>query len=1596
MRRALLALSLLASTGCNLVIDPDGVEPPVPAATVTALAVTPATSSVGVGGTIQLTATATYSDGAILDVTQQATWSVVPAAFATVSDAAGTKGLVTAVAAGAATVSASFGGLSQSASVNVKAVSTVSVTGAPGSLPRGATRQLTATANFTDSTSEDVSATATWSSNDDTIATVSATGLVTATGSTGTATITATYAGKQGTLAITVAVPAIASVAVTPASPSVPKGATLQMVATATLTYGPPQVVTGACSWSSSAPGVASITTPAALVTGVAVTGTTTITANCSGVIGTTVVTAVAAAVSSIVVTPASQTLPKGATLQLAASAVYTDGSSVPVTNTATWSSSDPGVATVVAGGLVTGVGTSSSTTITASYLGKSGTATITGDVPALTGIVVAPAPLALPTGSHAPLTATGQYTDGSTQNLTSAATWTSSNAGFATVGNLATNKGIVRAVAQGGATITAASGGRSGTCAVTVGPVAIASLEISLETRTEKMPPGTRVIPSSIPLSTDKLQGIATVTYTDGRSIDATALATWTSSDPTVLDVSNTAPTRGLIETRANGPATLTVVFGGTTATLPATVRAPVVVWVAPMPGAMDIPLGVYPDNLKAMALMDDWTVVDITAIANWTSSNNGIVMVAAGGALTGVAAGAATVTATHPLTGAAGSTAIFVTSATRTNFYVLPNPFYASYGESRGIKALVDYSDGRTFDVSMVTAWSSSNDAMMTVDWEGQVTAHAMSGSANLTGVYQGQSVTVPATISIDGDLQVDNPPYLLVGGSLQARAYVYSWNTGERLDVTGSVEWFSNNPAVATVSSTGLITAVAPGGVSMYVRTTSGMQRWFNVTVKPAGTTINGVALTPATSPMTAPLGATVQFTAMASYSDGSSADATGAASWTNGGSTAVAFDPLVPGAVRAIAAGTAYVTASFGGVNSNEVQVNVTASPVTSIAVEPGTTSQPIGAQVAFKATATLQDASTIDVTNFATWWALQPELVNEYANPGLFSGTKVGSTQIAAALGSAVGLATFEVTPLAAVSLNPLSPPSPSVYVGTSGQLRAYATMTDGTWADVTEQATWSTSNGSIATVSNAAGSKGRVTGVAANAVTITATYGALAPQSTTFTVGAATPFTSIAISPNPIVVLAGGVYQASLYLMPGGTVNVAPVANWSSSSASSADVGNSLGNKGVVTGYVPGTGVATLTATYLGYTATATVNVVPPTMGAPTLRYVEWWDGFGMEPCRDGSYWSPTWPSAFDVQFFACSTSSSGRTYDVTEVASWSSDNSGVATASNVAGAKGRVGTVAAGAATVTANYVADGMLAVTVGSGTLSAVMSDGGPGYTHAGATDIVGVGSARVRAIYSDGEDRDVSRFATVTSSDPAIVSVGTGFSLQGGREIFGLQPGTVALTLGYRGKQTVNAMRSDDRPYLQLRAGIGSSDDLLWTIFGIQQVTDWISLPVGMSQRVWLLANDAIGLPWSAAEQATWSSSNPAVATVSTVAGSRGKVTAVAPGYTTISATVGSLTASVEVEVNAATLSALAVSPSYDLGPNGVVIGPFQATATYSDGATFDVTEYVTWPAGSFTAPQSTPGKYKINGTGLNTLSVSHGGSSASFRIVGFVP
>ncbi len=419
---------------------------------VASVSVAPPSATVPVGQSVQLSATPKDANGNAL-TGRAVTWSSSNTSVANVDG----SGLVTAAAAGSATITATSEGQSGTSSITVTPP-------AANKFVIGDRVQTTDVTNIRNAPA--VSGTLVGTQPAGAQGTVVGGPVVDAAGDQAIRWQVDFDQGADGWaaepyLTKAVAVVPVSSVTVSPASATVQVGQTVQLTATPKDASGNP--LTGrAVTWSSSNTAVASVDGNG-LVTG-GTSGSATITATSEGQSGTSSITVSGVAVSSVTVTPASANLPVGQTVQLTATPKDANGN--PLTGRmVTWSSSNTSVASVTSSGLVSG-GAAGSATITATSEGQSGTASITVTSVPVASVSVTPTSANVNEGKTVQLTATPKDGGGNPLSGRTIA-WSSSNTAVATV----SSSGLVSGVVAGSATITATSEGQSGPSAITVTP---------------------------------------------------------------------------------------------------------------------------------------------------------------------------------------------------------------------------------------------------------------------------------------------------------------------------------------------------------------------------------------------------------------------------------------------------------------------------------------------------------------------------------------------------------------------------------------------------------------------------------------------------------------------------------------------------------------------------------------------------------------------------------------------------------------------------------------------------------------------------------------------------------------------------------------------------------------------------------------------------------------------------------------------------------------------------------------------------------------------------------------------------------------------
>ncbi len=1049
-------------------------------------------------------------------------------------------------------------------------------------LPLGGSASLRAILLLSDGGTEDVTEAAAWVSADPEIATVDA-GRVEARAA-GLVTLEASRLGFVARATVEVLEAAPVALTVLPPSAETRVGGTLTFDAELTLDDGTTLVVTESAAWESEDAGVLEVTSPGAFrAVG---SGADVVRASFAGLTASATVTVGDAPLERIEVSPRDPSLALGATQRFTALGVATDGSTFDLSASVVWSSSDPAVLAIGA----TGEGdarAAGTAIVSATFEGVEGISTVTVSPARLVGLAITPEGPSLGVGDEVSLTLSGTFDDGSVQDLTESAAWSSDAPDVAQVGNTPGRRGVVTGLAIGEALVGASFGGLSAEVRVTVNDAALVALVVAPATAT-------------LPVGGD-LRFVATGTFADGSERDLSGEVAWTSSEPSVAVIASAGARAGTASGVAAGSATITATRDGVSVTASLTVTAARLVSLAVTPVDATTTAGLR-TAYTATGTFSDGAEADLTALALWSTADADVATVSnapgSEGQLNAVGAGTTTVSASFE--GVTGSTSVTVVGPRLLEVQVSPVTFDAEAGRRIQYTAVAIFSDGERQNVTGRASWSSSAASVASVDGRGRVDTLA-AGVTTLTATFDGLSgsATLTVTDAVLVEVQVTPVAPTLAAGQLVRFQAVAIFSDGTSRNVTGEATWSSSAPATLTVSNDprqrGLGTAVAAGSAEAQA-VFEGVTGSTTVTVTAA--TVVDVSVTPVT--FTAAVGEDQRFQAVAIFSDGTSRNVTVQATWTSTAPSVaqVSNRPGQQGLVTALAAGTATLRATFEGV-SGSASVTVTAATLTTVQVTPFAPSLAAGSTLRFQAVAIFSDGTSRNVTGEATWLSSDATVAsssNGIGSRGLATALAAGTTTLEAVYLGTRGSVVLTVT-AATIDRIQVTPFVPTIPAGFGAQLQATAIFTDGSTRDVTGLATWTSTAPAAASVSNAIGSRGRLTALAAGSGDAEATYLGVSGR-TTFTITGAT-LTTIDVTPATASVAVGArtAFEAEGSFSDGSTLDITAFVTWGAANLRVADVSNAAGSRGEATGFAPG--MTAVTATRGAVSGSATLTVTP-------------------------------------------------------------------------------------------------------------------------------------------------------------------------------------------------------------------------------------------------------------------------------------------------------------------------------------------------------------------------------------------------------------
>ncbi len=348
-------------------------------ATIVSIDIGPTAPAIALGTTVQLKATGAFTDGSTQDVTKSVTWTSSDPKIATVT----ADGVATAESIGAVSIAAGsqFAKASSQLTILPPTLVSIAVGRDRSTIPLGSTAHFTAQGVYTDGSTSDLSNSISWNSSPAGIVTIDHSGFATA-HTIGTATVAAQAGSIAGTSTLTVSAAQLTSIAISAAQPTMSLGTSQHLAAQGTYSDGSTGDLTTSVSWSSDSDKIISVSIGGEAVANTV--GSAMISATAAGLSGRVPLTVSPAALTSISISPATQTIPLAGSLQLTPIGSFTDGSTQDITSNVTWTVDDTAIIQVTSTGnaIAQQVG---STKVEGSFNGISGSATIIVEPIALT-----------------------------------------------------------------------------------------------------------------------------------------------------------------------------------------------------------------------------------------------------------------------------------------------------------------------------------------------------------------------------------------------------------------------------------------------------------------------------------------------------------------------------------------------------------------------------------------------------------------------------------------------------------------------------------------------------------------------------------------------------------------------------------------------------------------------------------------------------------------------------------------------------------------------------------------------------------------------------------------------------------------------------------------------------------------------------------------------------------------------------------------------------------------------------------------------------------------------------------------------------------
>lgn len=925
---------------------------------------------------------------------------------------------------------------------------------------------------------------------------------------------------------------------------------------------------------------------------------------------------------------------------------------------------------------------------------------------------------------------------------------------------------------------------------------------------------------------------------------------------------------------------------------------------------------------QLTATAIFDDNSQQDVSRDVTWKAEDK-LVSVDNLGLVTAIQlTQGSTIDASFPVSSinTKGNTSEKLTAKASVVVYnkheidhlnITPSTARLNIGQSQQFYVTASLTNGKIIDVSHDVNWNSNPPKITKIDKNGLLTA-LMAGKANVIASIYDKSKQAKIEVLPNKLVSLNISPKNLsvpVGSYIHYSA-VGLYSDGSIFDLSSQVAWRSSATDVAIIEGHGMLRAIEKGSTNI-TATISGISDTTPSNVTDA--TLESITVLPQQE--TLPSGLKIQYSAYGHFSDNSETDLTDVVSWTIDDSEDANFNSHIKGLLTTLKPGDVKVTATFGN-ESGTANLTITKiDHLKNVSITPFESKSSVGTYTQFNAMALykLDNGTTqnVDVTKQTNWTTNEPDNISFDKNGNALA---LSATTAPAIINASFEGKTYNAT-MDVVNTKPnsiqVTPINKDISKGGNLQYTAIAYYKDGSKADITRQAHWTSTDDKVVSINSLGKKPGLAIGQSVGNAFILATFSGVSASKVPVKVLAPTTLKKLKLIPSTKQQIINGLnYQYKLMgiFEDGHQEDLTSVAKWSSENPSVASVDSYDSNAGLVTSHAKGDVDITALVKTLSATANLQVNVIGKAaiFVAPS-KLVENVGGKG--------------------HFKSIAIDDNNQYNDVTQLTFWALDDPVDKSSVNIIqnGAKaGEITGVKVGSADIDPEFSGSARTDIS------AEIINDNIKSVKITPNNKTYSIGDTyqyRVFASYDDGRLADITDYAVIKSSDYATAT----FDLHNMMTAIG--GGKAHLTTVFDGKS------SDDQSLNVVPANVDS----------IEIIPSGAMVDIGSKGNFRAIIHHANGTIEDATDTVTWKSLDDSILTVDPKTGKatvEGNV-----GVVKVSASTDSLTAESTINVVDKKVAGISIIPDNDIIKSGDK-KQFNVMAVYQDNSISDVTAFST--------------------------------------------